>query len=130
MFWKGINWRTDECLARELTAFHRASQQSSIYLSRGFISTSKNKREKVSSVISHQVFSFIIWGMQASNSSLPLLFLQLQLYGFNVELYSNLSDAQQKPNGVVGISIMIRVSVSKPSSTLSAYLLFVLCHCG
>lgn len=40
-----------------------------------------------------------------------LLFFQLQLYGFNAELYSNLSDAQQKPNGVAAISIMIRVSV-------------------
>ncbi|CAL8079523.1 unnamed protein product [Orchesella dallaii] len=35
---------------------------------------------------------------------------ELQLYGFNVELYANLSDAQQKPNGVAAISIMIRVS--------------------
>lgn len=63
--------------------------------------------------ISVRVFDFM--GVKGCkwNSSELLLFLQLQLYGFNVELYSNLSDAQQKPNGVVGISIMIRVSVSK-----------------
>ncbi|ODN00232.1 Carbonic anhydrase-related protein 10 [Orchesella cincta] len=41
---------------------------------------------------------------------------ELQLYGFNVELYANLSDAQQKPNGVAAISIMIRVS--PPNSEL------------
>ncbi|OXA52584.1 Carbonic anhydrase-related protein 10 [Folsomia candida] len=42
---------------------------------------------------------------------------ELQLYGFNVELYSNLSDAQQKPNGVVAISIMIRVSDEEQSKS-------------
>lgn len=47
------------------------------------------------------------------NLTTILLFSQLQLYGFNVELYANLSDAQQKPNGVAAISIMIRVSVSR-----------------
>ncbi|CAG7717195.1 unnamed protein product [Allacma fusca] len=45
---------------------------------------------------------------------------ELQLYGFNVELYSNLSDAQQKPNGVAAVSIMIRVAdedMTKPPNS-------------
>lgn len=34
---------------------------------------------------------------------------QIQLYGYNSELYHNMSEAQQKAQGTVGISIMVQV---------------------
>ena len=43
---------------------------------------------------------------------LPLLFplaSQIQLYGFNKELYSNMSEAQHKSQGIVGISLMVQM---------------------
>lgn len=39
-----------------------------------------------------------------------LLLLQIQLYGFNKELYHNMSEAQHKSQGIVGISLMVQVS--------------------
>lgn len=37
-------------------------------------------------------------------------FVQIQLYGFNAELYHNMSEAQHKSQGIVGISLMVQVS--------------------
>lgn len=37
--------------------------------------------------------------------------MQIQLYGFNKELYHNMSEAQHKSQGVVGISLMVQVSI-------------------
>lgn len=34
---------------------------------------------------------------------------QIQLYGFNAELYHNMSEAQHKSQGIVGISLMVQV---------------------
>lgn len=34
---------------------------------------------------------------------------QIQLYGFNKELYHNMSEAQHKSQGIVGISLMIQI---------------------
>ncbi|KAF9424389.1 hypothetical protein HW555_000528 [Spodoptera exigua] len=34
---------------------------------------------------------------------------QIQLYGFNKELYHNMSEAQHKSQGIVGISLMVQV---------------------
>lgn len=36
--------------------------------------------------------------------------LQIQLYGFNKELYHNMSEAQHKSQGIVGISLMVQVN--------------------
>ena len=41
----------------------------------------------------------------SSSSLLP----QIQLYGFNKELYSNMSEAQHKSQGIVGISLMVQI---------------------
>lgn len=35
---------------------------------------------------------------------------EIQLYGYNSELYHNMSEAQQKAQGTVGISIMVQIS--------------------
>lgn len=37
--------------------------------------------------------------------------LQLQLYGYNAELYRNMSEAQHRAQGVVGVALMVQVSV-------------------
>lgn len=34
---------------------------------------------------------------------------EIQLYGYNAELYHNMSEAQHKPQGIVGISLMIQL---------------------
>lgn len=34
---------------------------------------------------------------------------QIQLYGFNKELYHNMSEAQHKAQGIVGISLMVQI---------------------
>ncbi|XP_049836243.1 carbonic anhydrase-related protein 10-like [Schistocerca gregaria] len=34
---------------------------------------------------------------------------EIQLYGFNVDLYKNMSEAQHKSQGIVGISIMLQI---------------------
>jgi hypothetical protein len=36
--------------------------------------------------------------------------LQIQIYGFNAELYHNMSEAQHKSQGLVAISLMVQVS--------------------
>lgn len=36
--------------------------------------------------------------------------LQIQVYGFNAELYHNMSEAQHKSQGLVAISLMVQVS--------------------
>ena len=38
------------------------------------------------------------------------MIIQLQLYGFNSQLYTNLSVAREFPGGVVAVSIMLQVS--------------------
>jgi hypothetical protein len=35
--------------------------------------------------------------------------MQIQLYGFNKELYHNMSEAQHKAQGIVGISMMVQI---------------------
>lgn len=41
----------------------------------------------------------------------PAFFLlQIQIYGFNAELYHNMSEAQHKSQGLVAISLMVQVS--------------------
>lgn len=37
------------------------------------------------------------------------LHFQIQLYGFNKELYHNMSEAQHKSQGIVGISVMVQI---------------------
>lgn len=37
--------------------------------------------------------------------------LQIQLYGFNAELYHNMSEAEDKSQGIVGISVMVQVLI-------------------
>lgn len=39
------------------------------------------------------------------------IYFQIQLYGFNKELYHNMSEAQHKSQGVVGISLMVQVII-------------------
>lgn len=36
-------------------------------------------------------------------------YAQIQLYGFNKELYQNMSEAQHKSQGIVGISLMVQI---------------------
>lgn len=38
---------------------------------------------------------------------------QIQLYGYNTDLYSNMSEAQMKSQGIVGVSLMVQVSFEK-----------------
>jgi len=40
---------------------------------------------------------------------------ELQLYGFNSQLYSNLSEAQEFPGGVIGVAVMVQVKGESPS---------------
>lgn len=37
------------------------------------------------------------------------IYFQIQLYGFNKELYQNMSEAQHKSQGIVGISLMVQI---------------------
>lgn len=49
----------------------------------------------------------------AANVMIPFLsdcLLQIQVYGFNAELYHNMSEAQHKSQGLVAISLMVQVS--------------------
>jgi hypothetical protein len=46
-----------------------------------------------------------------------LLWAQIQILGYNSELYQNMSEASNKPNGVVGIALLIQVSHSKIFNT-------------
>ena len=39
-----------------------------------------------------------------------VLCVQMQLYGYNVDLYRNMSEAQHSSNGIVGVSVMMKVS--------------------
>ena len=41
---------------------------------------------------------------------------ELQLYGYNSQLYSNLSQAQEQPGGVVGVSVMLQIRGESPAS--------------
>ena len=41
---------------------------------------------------------------------------ELQLYGYNSQLYSNLSEAQEQPGGVVGVAVMLQVRGETPDS--------------
>ena len=43
------------------------------------------------------------------NIIIIIIIMQLQLYGFNSQLYTNLSVAREFPGGVVGVSIMLQV---------------------
>lgn len=36
-------------------------------------------------------------------------FLKIQIYGFNKELYNNMSEAQYKSQGIVGLSLMVQI---------------------
>lgn len=45
-----------------------------------------------------------------NNSLLFFFCLQIQIYGFNAELYHNMSEAQHKSQGLVAISLMVQVS--------------------
>lgn len=38
-----------------------------------------------------------------------IFLVQIQLYGFNKELYHNMSEAQHKSQGIVGISLMVQI---------------------
>lgn len=44
-----------------------------------------------------------------SNRSSRITYFQIQLYGFNKQLYHNMSEAQHKSQGIVGISLMVQV---------------------
>jgi hypothetical protein len=46
-----------------------------------------------------------------------LLWAQIQILGYNSELYQNMSEASNKPNGVVGVALLIQVSISKIFNT-------------
>lgn len=41
--------------------------------------------------------------------------VQIQLYGYNTDLYSNMSEAQMKSQGIVGVSLMVQVSGRRSS---------------
>ncbi|XP_054260890.1 carbonic anhydrase-related protein 10-like isoform X2 [Macrosteles quadrilineatus] len=44
---------------------------------------------------------------------------EIQLYGFNAELYHNMSEAQHKSQGIVGISLMVQIGdINQPNSDL------------
>ena len=38
------------------------------------------------------------------------------MYGFNSQLYSNLSEAQEYPGGVVGVAVMVQIKGETPSN--------------
>lgn len=50
--------------------------------------------------------------------------LQIQVYGFNAELYHNMSEAQHKSQGLVAISLMVQVSEFFIERTLSRHQTF------
>ena len=41
------------------------------------------------------------------------------MYGYNSQLYNNLSEAQEQPGGVVGVAIMLQVKGETPSADTS-----------
>ena len=63
---------------------------------------------------------FFHWGVQGgggsehtvNHHSFPA---EIQLYGFNSQLYSNLTQAQEYPGGVVGVVVMLQVKGETPS---------------
>lgn len=63
------------------------------------------------SLKSSSFFQFTSWNNRINVifHSLFICFSQIQLYGFNKELYHNMSEAQHKSQGIVGISVMIQI---------------------
>lgn len=54
----------------------------------------------------------LCWRRDSTGDVISLRFslLQIQVYGFNAELYHNMSEAQHKSQGLVAISLMVQVS--------------------
>lgn len=53
----------------------------------------------------------VLWYHSNNNLISEKSFLfQIQLYGYNTDLYSNMSEAQMKSQGIVGVSLMVQVS--------------------
>ena len=44
---------------------------------------------------------------------------ELQLYGYNSQLYNNLSQAQEEPGGVVGVAVMLQIRGDTPDKSSS-----------
>ena len=44
---------------------------------------------------------------------------ELQLYGYNSQLYNNLSEAQEEPGGVVGAAVMLQIRGDTPDKSSS-----------
>ena len=44
---------------------------------------------------------------------------ELQLYGYNSQLYNNLSEAQEEPGGVVGVAVMLQIRGDTPDKSSS-----------
>ncbi|KAI8440877.1 hypothetical protein MSG28_009179 [Choristoneura fumiferana] len=55
----------------------------------------------------HQIDHHTFPGEQLANEQAG--HLMIQLYGFNKELYHNMSEAQHKSQGIVGISLMVQI---------------------
>lgn len=67
----------------------------------------------------------LCWRHDSTGKVISLRFslLQIQVYGFNAELYHNMSEAQHKSQGLVAISLMVQVSeflVGRNSAKLSS----------
>lgn len=61
--------------------------------------------------------SVFVTNCQSSSETMCFVYLQIQLYGFNKELYHNMSEAQYKSQGIVGISLMVQIG-EKPNPEL------------
>lgn len=64
------------------------------------------------------IIIIVILFCHSSNLTSKISFLfQIQLYGYNTDLYSNMSEAQMKSQGIVGVSLMVQVSSVKRFSS-------------
>lgn len=58
-------------------------------------------------------YNFLLYTFTLSHNYLLLsvIYLQIQIFGYNSQLYANFSDALNRAQGIVGVSILLQVSL-------------------
>lgn len=49
----------------------------------------------------------------------PLNLFQIQIFGYNSQLYTNFSDAVYRAQGIVAVSVLLQVNIHPASPTIS-----------
>ena len=73
-------------------------------------------------------FQFLLPDSSILINTKCVFLLQIQVYGFNAELYHNMSEAQHKSQGLVAISLMVQVNISSTLYNYNKYSMFHECR--